>query len=194
MDSISASKSWKLLGGEITVSSLPGQGSTFSFFIPRREVLPDLSEARSPQIIGYEGRRRRILVVDDERLNRAMLKELLSMIGFVAVEADSPEGALALVKDGFDAVISDIRMPGFDGHTLCRRMRSSPETENLVIIASSASVFAEDQRLALDSGFNDFLAKPVIEEELFEILGKHLELTWIYAGSEVFSDMGKEPD
>ena len=69
-------------------------------------------------------------------------------------------------------------------------MRSSPETENLVIIASSASVFAEDQRLALDSGFDDFLAKPVIEEELFEILGRHLELTWIYAGSEVFSDMG----
>jgi CheY-like chemotaxis protein len=79
-------------------------------------------------------------------------------------------------------------MPGFDGHTLCRRMRSSPETENLIIIASSASVFAEDQRLALDSGFNDSLAKPVIEEELFEILGKHLELTWIYAGSEAFKE------
>jgi CheY-like chemotaxis protein len=79
-------------------------------------------------------------------------------------------------------------MPGFDGHTLCRRMRSSPETENLIIIASSASVFAEDQRLALDSGFNDFLAKPVIEEELFEILEKHLELTWIYAGSEAFKE------
>jgi CheY-like chemotaxis protein len=80
-------------------------------------------------------------------------------------------------------------MPGFDAHTLCRRMRSSPETENLVIIiASSASVFAEDQRLALDSGFNDFLAKPVIEEELFEILGKHLELTWMYAGSEAFKE------
>jgi CheY-like chemotaxis protein/anti-sigma regulatory factor (Ser/Thr protein kinase) len=176
----------ELLGGEITVSSQVGQGSTFCFSIPRREVLPDLSDTPSPQIVGYQGRRRRILVVDDEPLNRAMLKELLSMIGFVAVEADCSEGALALVKDGFDAVISDIRMPGFDGHTLCRRMRSSAETKNLVIIASSASVFAEDQRLALDSGFNDFLAKPVIEDELFEILGKHLELTWIYAESEVF--------
>jgi signal transduction histidine kinase/ActR/RegA family two-component response regulator len=178
----------ELLGGEITVSSQVGQGSTFSFSIPRREVLPDLSETESPQIIGYQGRRRRILVVDDEPLNRAMLKELLSMIGFVAIEADCPEGALALVKDGFDAVISDIRMPGFDGHTLCRRMRSSPVTENLIIIASSASVFAEDQREALDSGFNDFLAKPVIEDELFQILGKHLELTWIYADSEVFKE------
>jgi CheY-like chemotaxis protein len=42
--------------------------------------------------------------------------------------------------------------------------------------------------MALDSGFNDFLAKPVIEDELFQILGKHLELTWIYADSEVFKE------
>ena len=75
------------------------------------------------------------------------------MVGFIAIEADSTESALCLVKNDFDAVISDIRMPDFDGHTLCREMRSSPETENLIIIASSANVFAEDQRLALDSGF-----------------------------------------
>jgi ammonium transporter, Amt family len=48
-------------------------------------------------------------------------------------------------------------------------------------IASSASVFADDQRLALASGFSDFLPKPVMEEELFEILGRHLGLKWIYA-------------
>jgi signal transduction histidine kinase/ActR/RegA family two-component response regulator len=174
----------QLLGGEIAVTSEVEQGSTFSFIVPRRDALPDHGEGQLPQIVGYRGRRRRILVVDDEPLNRAMLKELLSMVGFIAIAADSTESALSLVKNGFDAVISDIRMPDFDGHTLCRQMRSAPETENLVIIASSASVFAEDQRLALDSGFNDFLAKPVMEEELFEILGKHLEITWIYAGSD----------
>jgi len=120
--------------------------------------------------------------VDDERLNRAILRELLSTVGFDVTEADSSEQALHLLKDHFDAVIYDVRMPGCDGHKLCRYLRSSPATESLVIIASSASVFADDKRLALESGSNDFLAKPVMEEELFEILETQLKLTWISAG------------
>ena len=170
----------ELLGGEITIASELGQGSTFSFEIPLRGADAVSTGLPLPQVIGYEGPRRKILVVDDEPLNRSILRELLSAVGFDATEADSPEEAVRLLQDHFDAVISDIRMPGYDGHTLCRHLRSSPATENLVIIASSASVFADDQRLALDSGFNDFLPKPVMEEELFEILGRHLKLKWIY--------------
>jgi signal transduction histidine kinase/CheY-like chemotaxis protein len=171
----------RLLGGEITVASELGRGSTFSFEIPLRSADPVSTELRPPQVIGYEGPRRKILVADDEPLNRAILTELLSTVGFDTIEADSPEEALRLLKDHFDAIISDIRMPGWDGHKFCRYLRSSPTTANLIIIASSASVFADDQRLALESGFNDFLPKPVMEEELFEILGKHLEVKWIYA-------------
>ena len=122
-------------------------------------------------------------MVDDEPLNRSMLTELLSTVGFDTVAAESTKQALSLLKDSFDAVISDIRMPGGDGHTFCRRLRSSDETKNLIIIASSGSVFADDQRLALASGFNDFLAKPVMEEELFQILARHLELKWIFESS-----------
>jgi CheY-like chemotaxis protein len=169
-----------LLGGEITIASELGQGSTFSFEIPLRGADPASTEPRAPQVIGYEGPRRKVLVVDDEPLNRSILKELLSTVGFDATEADSPEEALRLLKNHFDAVISDIRMPGYDGRTFRRHLRSSPATKNLVIIASSASVFADNQRLALDSGANDFLPKPVMEEELFEILGRHLSLKWIY--------------
>jgi signal transduction histidine kinase/CheY-like chemotaxis protein/ligand-binding sensor domain-containing protein len=171
----------ELLGGEITIASELGHGSTFGFDIPLRGADPVSPELRSPQVVGYEGPRRKILVVDDEPLNRSLLRELLSTVGFNATEADTPEEALRLLKDHFDAVISDIRMPGYDGHTLCRHLRSSPATENLIIIASSASVFADDQRHALDSGFNDFLPKPVMEEQLFEILERHLRLKWIYA-------------
>jgi signal transduction histidine kinase/CheY-like chemotaxis protein len=171
----------ELLGGEITIASELGQGSTFSFEIPIRVADSVSTELRSPQVVGYEGSRRKILVVDDEPLNRAILSELLSTVGFDAAEADSPEAALPLLKGNFDAVISDMRMPGSDGNTLCKHLRSSPATESLVIVASSASVFADDRRLALDSGFNDFLPKPVMEEELFEMLERHLKLKWIYA-------------
>src|SRR5258708_4874541 len=164
------------------VRECPGRGSTFGFEIPWRGVAKGSSELTASQITGYKGSRPKILVVDDEPLNRSMLTELLSTVGFDAVEADSPEEALRLLKDQFDAVISDIRMPGSDGRALYRQLRSSPATEDLVIIASSASVFADDQRLALDAGADDFLPKPVMEEELFEILGRHLKVEWVYVG------------
>jgi CheY-like chemotaxis protein len=115
-------------------------------------------------------------------MNRSIVQiliELLPKVEFGATEASSPDQALCLLKDHFDAVITGIRMPVYDGNTLCRQLRSSPATENLVIIATSASVFADDQRLALVSGSNDFLPKPVFEEELFEILGRHLKSKWI---------------
>ena len=170
----------EFLGGQISIETELGHGSTFSFEISRRNADPVSLAAPSPQIGNYEGQRRKILVVDDEPLNRSMLRELLSTVGLEAAEADSPEKAFSLIKNGFDAVISDIRMPGYDGHTFCRNLRSSAETQNLIIIACSGSVFADDQRLALDSGFSDFLAKPVMEEELFGVLGRHLKLRWTY--------------
>jgi signal transduction histidine kinase/CheY-like chemotaxis protein len=174
----------ELLGGEISIESELGRGSTFSFEIPRRDADPVSLSTPSPQIRNYEGPRRKILVVDDEPLNRSMLIELLSTVGFEAAEADCPEKALSLIKQGFDAVISDIRMPGSDGHQFCRNLRSAAETKDLIVIASSASVFADDQRLAFDAGFTDFLPKPVMEEELFGVLEKHLKLKWIYVPAE----------
>ena len=84
-------------------------------------------------------------------------------------------------------------MPGCDGHTFCRNLKSSPVTKDLILIASSASVFADDQRLAIESGFSDFLPKPVIEEELFGILERHLGLKWIYAPPEPRNCPGVTP-
>jgi CheY-like chemotaxis protein len=101
-------------------------------------------------------------------------------VGFEAVETGGFEEAFSRLREPFDAVISDIRMPGSDGHTFCRNLRSFRETQDLVIIASSASVFADDQRLAREAGFTDFSPKPILEGELFQILGTHLQLKWIY--------------
>jgi signal transduction histidine kinase/ActR/RegA family two-component response regulator len=170
-----------LLGGKISCVSEPDHGSTFTFEIPRRDAEPLSPEVTLLQIVGYEGCRRKILIVDDEALNRSFLRELLTIVGFESVEASSAEEASSLLNDSFDAVISDIRMPGYDGHKFCQCLRSCPNTKDLVVIASSASVFADDQRLALASGFTDFLPKPVLEQELFQILGRHLEIKWIYS-------------
>lgn len=171
----------ELLGGEISVASELGQGCCFTVEIPRRDADPIYPKLESRQIIGYEGPRRKILIVDDEPLNRLMLKELLSTVGFDTADASTPKEAFSLLKYQVDAVISDIRMPEYNGYAWCRQLRSAPETKSLIIVASSGSVFAEDQRLALDSGFSDFLPKPVMEEQLFEVLGNHLRLNWIYA-------------
>jgi signal transduction histidine kinase/CheY-like chemotaxis protein len=123
----------ELLGGKITVVSEAGKGSTFSFEIARTDAKPCGPKAISRTAVGYEEPRRRILIVDDEPLNRAVLRELLAMVGFDSVEASSPDEALSLLHDHFDAVISDIRMPGYDGHTFCRKLRSFPETKDLAL-------------------------------------------------------------
>ena len=170
-----------LLGGKMSVVSKMDRGSTFTFEIPRRDKELPHAGITSTQIRGYEGPRKKILVVDDEELNRSFLRELLAAVGFNSVDASSAEEALSLVDDSFDAVITDLRMPDYDGHTFCQNLRSSLRTRGLIIIACSGNVFAADQQYARVSGFSDFLPKPVLEEELFQILSKHLKLNWIYS-------------
>src|SRR5580700_5954415 len=79
----------------------------------------------------------------------------------------------------FDGVISDIRMTGKDGNAFCREVRLDKALAGIVMIASSASVYDGDRQAAESAGFNDFLAKPVKEQELFRLVGKHLGLKWI---------------
>lgn len=171
--------------GQLTTRTNEIGGATFEFFLPfeisHRDKGLRHPETTSKRIVGYEGPRMKILVVDDEELNRLFLRELLAPIGFNSVEADSAEEALCLVHDSFDAVISDLHMPGYDGHALCQNLRSLPQTENLIVIACSGNVFADEEELARVSGFSGFLPKPVLEEELFQILGEHLKLKWIYS-------------
>jgi signal transduction histidine kinase len=98
----------ELLGGEISAASELGQGSCFTVDIPCRDAAPISPKLESQQIIGYQGSRRKILIVDDEPLNRLMLNELLSIVGFDTADASTAKEAFTLLKDHVDAVISDI--------------------------------------------------------------------------------------
>ncbi len=169
-----------LLGGELNLKSSIGSGSTFWFDLPVNEVFVPHAEARHGPIIGYEGARRKLLVVDDEETSRRFLKELLENVGFKVSEAQSGRAALELVhRERFDALISDIRMSETDGNSMCREIRTGLNLRDLVLIASSASVYEDDRHNAISSGFDDFVPKPVREGDLFAALASHLNLRWI---------------
>ncbi len=174
----------ELLHGTISVRSVENTGSTFSFSVPLAQVVPVDSRSERRQIVGYEGPRQTVLVVDDNVLNRRLLHEMLQHVGFEVTEADSPEECLQLLRNqSYDVLISDIRMPGKDGHALIREVRGFANRHSLLALASSASVYADDKEKAIAAGFDDFLPKPVYEAELLAVLERHLRLNWIYSSN-----------
>ena len=188
-----------LLGGQIDAASVLGQGSKFSVELPLNLVTKALEVCAGSKVVGYEGEVRELLLVDDDPLNRDVLKQFLTEVGFSIQEADSGDAALEIMRSHhFDGVISDIRMARKDGNAFCREVRSDEALAKIVMIASSASVYDCDRQAAESAGFSDFLPKPVKEQELFKILGQHLGIKWILRheaganGSAVSSTV--EPD
>jgi signal transduction histidine kinase/DNA-binding response OmpR family regulator len=169
-----------LLGGQIDARSVLGKGSKFSLELPLNLVTKTPDVCAGAKVVGYEGETRELLLVDDDPLNRDVLKQFLTEVGFSVQEADSGDAALKIMRSHrFDGVISDIRMAKKDGNTFCREVRSDEATAKIVMIASSASVYEGDRQAAESAGFDGFLPKPVKEQELFKILGQHLAIKWI---------------
>lgn len=175
----------QLMGGSIQVKSELGKGSEFFFTVEvplthrgarQRETL-----GGGDRIVGYQGDRRTILVVDDRWENRAVLLHLLEPLNFVVIEAENgQEGLEKLSSTQPDLVITDMAMPVMDGFEFLRCIRNTEALRQTRVIVSSASVTPIDQQMALDSGGDDFLAKPVDAEALFQLVSQHLNLTWIY--------------
>ncbi|MEM8640648.1 MAG: CHASE2 domain-containing protein [Cyanobacteria bacterium P01_G01_bin.54] len=174
----------RLMGGEIQVSSELGQGSEFSFTIElplAADWIQRQGESEgSARIVGYEGDRRQILVVDDRQESRAVLANLLEPLGFNVIEAENGQMGLEKLRSQQpDLVIADLIMPVIDGSEFLRHIRSSADLQDLKVIVSSASVAQSDRQMALDEGSNDFLPKPVDAKLLFRLLATHLSLQWV---------------
>ncbi len=174
-----------LMGGELKVKSHLGKGSTFEIILALPEVkgLKVMNtQEQQPLVIGYEGKKRRILVVDDKWENRSVLMNLLSPLGFEVIEANNgQEGLNKLVYEAPpDLVITDLVMPVMDGFEFTRQVRNITPLKELPIITASASVFEYAQEKSTEVGCNDFVPKPIRAEELIQLLGVHLDIVWKY--------------
>jgi len=173
----------EMMGGALNVESELGQGSIFWTALPLQELtrFEKTSDDAQADILGYEGRPRKILIVDDLLQNRRVLIELLKPLGFSLFEAENGQVGLAklpTVKP--DLVLLNIMMPVLDGLGMVKQIRADSAWHTLPVIAVSASVFDYQQQQALDAGCDGFLPKPVRAETLLELLAQHLQLTWIY--------------
>jgi CheY-like chemotaxis protein len=176
------------LGGQLSLVSALGSGSTFSFALDLPIIQPAaLSQTSGERIAGYEGQRRRVLVVDDHAINRRLLLDLLTPLGFDCADFTSPEVALARLTAGGepwpDLAIVDVRMAGLDGLALTRALRALPRGPQLKVLLSSASVLSFNLADGRSAGADDFIAKPFLTSDLLEKIAQLLALTWRLADS-----------
>jgi PAS domain S-box-containing protein len=167
-----------MMGGEISLQSTVNQGSKFSFTAPfglaHRIISPSTQVVRS--LVGH-----RVLVVDDNQINRLILREMMSSCGAEIDEAESGEQALAAVQQAcadakpFRIVLLDMRMPGMDGLEVARRIHQDHlPVEPLILMLSSDDLKPQVQRLrelALDA----YVVKPITRKELFEAIYRLLD-------------------
>jgi len=169
-----------LMGGQLTAESTPGQGSVFRvrLFLPTMAADRALPRNAAPRR-GYLGRRRDILVVDNEEPDRELLVQLLSPLGFRLRTAASGDACLELLAAGYrpDAILMDLAMPGIDGWETIRRLRAGNDWPVAVAVVS-ANAF--DKGLENDAGIapQDFITKPLRHSELLDWLERRLALTW----------------
>ncbi|MHA6180525.1 ATP-binding protein [Pseudomonas mohnii] len=169
-----------LMGGELQVKSQQDKGTCF-------QVRLFLSQVRVPQavihvehdIIGYQGPRRLVLVVDDHVDHRKVLSGMLTPLGFEVVQASNGQEAIRQVALlGPDLILMDLSMPTMDGWETSRLIRRNA-LSTAPIIVISANAFNDERERSLASACNDYLAKPVHTPELLERIQKQLDLHWL---------------
>ena len=170
-----------LMNGTITVASELGNGSVFTVKLPLKIQSEEEAETREAEVIhepkSLEGKK--ILLVDDNELNREIAVEILEDSGMVVDMACNGMEAVEMVKQNgmrfYDAILMDIQMPVMNGYEATEAIRALPDDgKPVVIIALSANAFEEDKRKSLSVGMNAHIPKPVNAAELVETLRKYI--------------------
>jgi PAS domain S-box-containing protein len=171
----------ELMGGKVGADSTPGVGSTFWFTVTLTKN-GETTEAATATAVDAEAeiRRRyagqRILVVDDEPVNREIALMQLEAVDLVVdMAVDGTEAVALAQKNRYAAILMDMQMPKLNGLEATQEIRRLPGYRDTPIVAMTANAFAEDKAKCMVAGMNDFLIKPFNPAELFAVLLRALQ-------------------
>ncbi|MBN1378054.1 MAG: response regulator [Gammaproteobacteria bacterium] len=176
-----ARKLIEMMGGQINLESVPGKGTKVSFTVVLTAPLIQVKDTGennelpsvTNKLVKFEGELR-VLVVDDNEINRNLCSILMTAYGICVDEAENAHLALEKVKhNNYDLILMDVHMPKMDGMEATRKIRSWGDAKgNIPIVALTADIVADRRNHFLEVGMNDYLAKPVEEHALLSIFLK----------------------
>lgn len=174
-----------LMGGRIEVNSMPGRGSAFIIHLRLRLCREKTDEESNKEKTAKTGsgislKGTRILLAEDNEMNRKIVKEVLEEKGISVESACDGQEALQMMRNSarnyYDMILMDVKMPEMDGCESTKAIRSlqREDAKDMPIIAMTASVFGEDRERALQSGMTDHLSKPLDFGKMLEVIALYL--------------------
>jgi signal transduction histidine kinase/ActR/RegA family two-component response regulator len=159
------------MGGKIEVESGPGAGSAFSFTVRMPVAAADSMQWAPAGALPRSLLQLRILVVEDNAVNRLVAIRLLERMGHHAEAVCDGQQAVAEVqRNAYDLLLMDCQMPVMDGYAATRAIRGLEHVRRIPIVAMTANALADDRQRCLDAGMDDFLSKPVSTQQLHNLL------------------------
>lgn len=170
----------EMMGGKIEVQSVLGKGSTFKVTLPLRlQESPEenvQAHVVSTNTQSYNFKGKRLLVVEDNELNREVSEDILVGAGFkVDLVEDGSVAVHRMLEKGpnfYDCILMDVQMPIMDGYEATRIIRNMYPNKHIPIVALSANAFEEDRKKSLEAGMDDHQSKPIVLSQLLESLNK----------------------
>ena len=176
----------QLMGGQILVDSVYGKGSTFTLLLPQKVTdaapLGDFKQQHEKRLAERQqyhekfiAPEARILVVDDNQMNRIVVKNLLKATRVQVILADSGKACLEALEQGnFDLVLLDHMMPEMDGIETLQHIRKEKLAEKVPVIALTANAIVGSRERYIEAGFTDYLSKPIRGQDLEAMLSRYL--------------------